>query len=243
MHLCQQTRRVEGIETAGELSALLLESKMVKELYPLYNRQLRRQSELVIAKRTINKEYPSILLERSKNISEKDYKNVLGIFKSASQAKIFIRNEASERKLCLQILGLEKGKGACFNYQIGKCNGACVKKEEKKVFSKRFEEMFKKRKLRSWPFKGPILIKEKKTDEENHSFVLDNWCLLKDVVTKEDELRIENYSPQFDYDSYKIFLRFLRNPLNKKNIRPLKRAEIYHIERETENGERYVYIH
>jgi DNA polymerase-3 subunit epsilon len=242
MHLCQQTTRVVGQETAGELSALLLESKLVKELYPLYNRQLRRQSELVIARRIKTKKYPSVVLERANSILEDEYKNILGIFKSISQAKTYIREGATERKLCPQVLGLEKSKGACFNHQIGKCEGACVEKETVKDFTKRFEEMFKKRRLRSWPFKGPILIKEKKNDEENHSFVLDNWCLLKDVITSEDDIKIENYSPKFDYDSYKILVRYLRNPLNKRNIRPLRQKEIYTIQKETEKGEQYVYI-
>lgn len=242
MHLCQQTIRVEGIETAGELSALLLESKMVKDLYPLYNRQLRRQSELVIAKRTTNQGYPSIKLERVKKISEDDYKNILGIFKSISQAKSYIREFSIENGLCLQILGLEKGKGQCFNHQIEKCKGACINQHHKKDFREKFEVMFKKRKLRSWPFLGPILVRERKDDEEEHAFVLDNWCLLKDVVSTKNDINMENHSPSFDYDSYKIFLRYLRNPNNKKNIKPLKKEEIYTLKKETEKGEQYVYI-
>ena len=164
------------------------------------------------------------------------------VFKNLTQAKSFIRENAIEKKLCLQVLGLEKGKGSCFNYQINKCSGACMGYADEKDFAKSFEEIFKKRKLRSWPFKGPILVKESKDDEENHSFVLDNWCLLKDVITTRDDTNIENYSPKFDYDSYKIFLRYLKNPLNKKSIKPLKQNEIYTMERETEKGERYVYI-
>ena len=42
MRISQELKRVEWIETAGELGALLLESRLVKERLPIYNRQLRR---------------------------------------------------------------------------------------------------------------------------------------------------------------------------------------------------------
>jgi DNA polymerase III subunit epsilon len=46
MRIAQEIRRVEWIETAGELGALLLEARLVKELQPLHNRQLRRERTL-----------------------------------------------------------------------------------------------------------------------------------------------------------------------------------------------------
>ena len=46
MRIAQEIRRVEWIETAGELGALLLEARLVKELQPLLNRQLRRERTL-----------------------------------------------------------------------------------------------------------------------------------------------------------------------------------------------------
>ena len=46
MSLSQQLRRIEWIETAGEVGALLLEAKLVKERQPIHNRRLRRSSGL-----------------------------------------------------------------------------------------------------------------------------------------------------------------------------------------------------
>ena len=42
MRILQEIRRIEWQETAGELGALLLESRWVKERQPIHNRQLRR---------------------------------------------------------------------------------------------------------------------------------------------------------------------------------------------------------
>ena len=46
MNLAQQVRRIDWIETAGEIGALLKEAALVKELQPSHNRQLRRNDEV-----------------------------------------------------------------------------------------------------------------------------------------------------------------------------------------------------
>jgi DNA polymerase-3 subunit epsilon len=45
MELAQQVRRIDWIETAGEIGALLKESTLVKSLQPSHNRQLRKNDE------------------------------------------------------------------------------------------------------------------------------------------------------------------------------------------------------
>ena len=46
MRIVQQVKRIDWKETAGELGALLEEARLVKELLPTMNRQLRRTSDL-----------------------------------------------------------------------------------------------------------------------------------------------------------------------------------------------------
>jgi DNA polymerase-3 subunit epsilon len=178
MHLCQQTVRVEGIQTAGELSALLLESRMIKEHSPLYNRLLRRTHELVVARKGIERGFETVTLERIKGIEASEYGNILGIFKNIRQAKEFLKSAQDEHTLCPKLLGLENGKGACFYSQLQKCLGACVGKESTKEYNARVRTAFKNRRVKAWPFAGPILIEERIDDEHKHSFILDNWCLV-----------------------------------------------------------------
>ena len=46
MSIAQEVKSIEHKSTAGELGALLLEAKLVKELQPIYNRKLRREGAL-----------------------------------------------------------------------------------------------------------------------------------------------------------------------------------------------------
>jgi DNA polymerase-3 subunit epsilon len=50
MRMSQEVADIEAIETSGELSALLLESHLIKERQPLYNRMSRYSRELVFVK-------------------------------------------------------------------------------------------------------------------------------------------------------------------------------------------------
>lgn len=50
MRIAQEVKRIEWVETAGELGALLMEARLVKEKSPIHNRRLRRNDELSVLK-------------------------------------------------------------------------------------------------------------------------------------------------------------------------------------------------
>ncbi|USW93229.1 hypothetical protein NHF39_16900 [Pseudomonas proteolytica] len=47
--MLRQAQRIEYQQTAGEIGALLLESRLIKEMQPLKNKRLRRQRRSVLA--------------------------------------------------------------------------------------------------------------------------------------------------------------------------------------------------
>ena len=69
MRIAQSINRIETIETAGELGALLLEATLVKKLQPLYNRQLRYAYKLLALKKVETaQDYHSIKVETLQEI-------------------------------------------------------------------------------------------------------------------------------------------------------------------------------
>lgn len=223
LEISQQVERIETFVTGGELSALLLESELVKKMQPIYNRKLRYARKLVTLRKKIRKDgYCSLSISNGEEIKSDDIENILGIFKSVKSAKEHLSRMVNENSLCQKMLGLQSGKGPCFSYHLEVCRGACVKKEKPQIFNARFVMAFSSTKLKAWPFAGPILINEKSEDVEE-ALVFDKWCYLgkySEYNSSQEALAIS------DFDVYKILARFLKDPKNLKKVTTLSQQNI-----------------
>lgn len=206
MKIYTQVESIDFIETAGELGALLKESEMIKKLMPLYNKMLRNKEKLTVARKTETDGIFSIKLEESDFINPNLLEEIMGIYKTKRAAREALVNIAKEFNLCDRFLGLEKTNSSCFNFKLGKCSGICVGKEKPIKYNLRFIEAFLNSKIKPWPYKGPIIIKEvSEAGEKEEQFLIDNWC-----VVQREEGETENLEGlKFDYDIYKILKRFL----------------------------------
>lgn len=214
MKISREVKSIEALPTAGELGALFLESSLIKKYQPLYNRQLRLTRKLIALKKiTDTNGFNTVKITNLDEVSIQSLEEVIGVFKSLKQLKDTLYEISKEYSLCHKLLNLEKTNKFCFSYHLGKCKGACLGKEHNLKYNLRFDEAFYKYKIKSWPFAGPIIIKEKGEKEE--AFVIDKWCYLGNLKDSYsiNELRTK-YS--FDYDKYKILRRFINNG---KNIR------------------------
>jgi DNA polymerase III subunit epsilon len=208
MRILQEIRRVEWRETAGELGALLLESRLVKELQPVYNRQLRRERQLLTWKLAQDPSArPLVVLTRMDDVGPQDFPQLFGTYRSKRQATEALQLLAQMHQLCTRALGLESGKGACFAHQIGKCKGVCAGKEAPERHYLRMQMALAQHRLRAWPYPGPIGIREyhaQTSRTETHLF--DQWCHLA-TVRDEAELEDALSSRQviaFDLDTYRL---------------------------------------
>lgn len=216
---------IESVATSGELSALLLESTLIKNQSPIHNRMLRRRKILLVAKRNRDEAgYDHVVLEKTGDILPKD--DVLSVFRTQGQAKDVLHSLAKEFRLCEKMLGIDRSKSECFAHQLGNCDGACVGTLAPNDHNLRISEAFKKRRIKSWPFAGPIIITEIADADRGTVFFVDNWALIG-AWTFEGEMfapLIEG-SDRFDYDTYKILARYLRRRANMRLVRRVSLKE------------------
>ncbi len=226
-HLQLQTSSVQSVKTSGELSALILESALIKSESPVYNRALRKKRKLVTALREIGEDgYARVSIVATDALNPDP--NILSVFRNTTQAKGVLRKIAKETKLCPKTLGLEKGLGECFAHQLGNCDGACAGKIDVGIHNTRLDEAFDSRRLRVWPYKGVVMIDERENATCGTVFFIDNWTLTG-AFRYEDETYApfaeELVADIFDYDNYKILARYMLNPRNKKAIKILTPSE------------------
>jgi len=207
MKIAQQVRRVDWVETAGELAALIEEARLVKSLAPVYNRRLRRAAELCAWRWRPEEPESAPRLVTARELEETGFDNLHGLFRSRATALQALREMTTAHQLCPIALGLEKGKGPCFAHQLKRCRGACVGKESALAHGLRLAAALTQLKMRAWPFKGRIGVREGSRDTV---IVLDRWCYLGTARTEAElaELAQSRTRPAFDLDTYKILARY-----------------------------------
>ena len=212
MKLAMQVKDIDWIETSGEIGALLLESKMIKEKLPSMNIKLRRSKDLCAWQLMPNER--GVLtphLVRHQDLKPGIQDNLYGLFYSRREALQTLQSLAKKNNLCEGLLGLEKilpGK-PCFGYQVKQCLGACIGEESLNQYHLRLQTILNKFKVQVWPYKGPVGIKE-----GDHIHIIDHWCYLG-TATNEDEVfeLIQNGQVEFDLDIYKIIKKnFIKLP-------------------------------
>lgn len=227
MALCRRVTSIEARRTAGELSALLLESKIVKELAPIYNRRLRKRKKTVLAILEVTTSGYETVRCAFVDGTETVDGVVLAEYRTIRQAEEEIYLHAKAYELCPKLLGIEKGKGACFSHQLKRCRGACVGLEEPESYNRRFREAFSVRSSTTWPFSSPVLIAEGDENGQGTAYAVDRWRILASLEYEQDgAFRLRDTEHPFDYDTCRILHGFLNKPNDSVRVRPLASHEL-----------------
>ena len=226
--ISQQIRNIEVRTTPGELQALLLESSLVKEKQPLYNRQLRRNQKLTLARQVIGLGgFISVTIDDVDKIEPSELRDILGVYTTKGKARDYLNRLVKDHGLCPKLMGLEKGAGACFAYQLKRCAGACAGKETAENYNTRLLSAFEGRRLQEWPYDTPILIEETKNPSQSGAIVVDQWCVvasLSKYANSDADIRFQE--KMFDIDTYKILRSFLAAKVHSLKIRPISYSQL-----------------
>ncbi len=111
--------------TGNELIALLLESAEIKKHQPLYNR-MQRRTFFNYGLYSFTDDNGYLNLKVSPII---DHLSPLYTYSSMQEGKEHLFNLTGKFGLCQKLSGLYETKGACFQYQIRQCEGACMGEE------------------------------------------------------------------------------------------------------------------
>jgi DNA polymerase III subunit epsilon len=216
MRMAQEIRRVEWRETAGELGALLLEARLVKDMQPIFNRQLRRERSLCSWQLADDPDAkPLLSLVRGDDLQPAQFASMYGVYRSKNQAVTALHALVELHGLCPQILGLEAGKGRCFAHQLGRCKGVCCGQEKPQLHRLRLQLALAAQQLHVWPHPGPIALREHcPATERTDIHLFDQWCHLA-TVHNDDDLQDALHVRQklaFDLDTYRLLTKHMNAP-------------------------------
>ncbi len=204
--ISQHVHSIETIPTGSELGALILESKLIKDMKPLYNRLLRRITKYAMLIKVSHDGYAALVIKSGNIEDNTDLSSVYGIFPGRTKAKNTLDDLTRTFQLCPKLMGLEKTKGACFSHMLGKCNGACIGKEPMEIYNQRFEVALERSRIAEWKFNGPIAVP---VNERGEKVIIHNW-MIHGFIDEEGTPILSDLELNFDLDEYKIIRRFIR---------------------------------
>lgn len=228
MKLSLNTHSITHIVTNNELEALLLESQMIKQQLPVYNRRLRRLKKMYVLRAKDN-EYGYRIIDTS-YVDSKDIgpdSSIYGTYASKMKAKNALEMLQKTYDLCPKLMGIENGSGLCFKSQLGKCYGACQQREPSWQYNERFETAFEDHKITVWPFESPVIVQHKTPSVTSKHLVIDNWNVIGEILAEENcEPQYKPLDTVFDIDTYKIIRSYIKIKSAQFNIQPISYSEL-----------------
>jgi DNA polymerase-3 subunit epsilon len=168
----REIARVEFELTGSELIALLLESVLIKQYQPVYNRTLRRNSfPYGLFHYLDNHGYDRLFIDRVSKFQEVP----LTSFTTKKEGASYLEYVVEQYDLCTKLCDLYKTNSACFRYTVKNCQGACVQEEESSSYNRRVQSLIDQITLRS----GKYFIVDKGRNRNERSLIkIENGCLI-----------------------------------------------------------------
>ena len=217
--LARQVQRVSWTETAGELGALLIEARAVKEHKPLHNRRLRAPGETWTLRIVAGGTQPGrVVAVEYDALDAPAQGEVYGLYRDRRAAERALEELVRAHQLCARVLGLERGSGAdaaagsCFAWQLRRCRGACVGRERAALHDTRVRLALAAQRLKPWPYRGRVLLVERDWRGQEDLHVLGGWKYLATVRERAAAEGIDAQRVAFDPDIYRILKRALAAP-------------------------------
>lgn len=130
----REITRIEFELTGSELIALLLESQLIKQHQPIYNRSLRRAQ---FPYGLFNYEDEGGYMRFHIGLVSKNKGLPLTSFTTRKEASVYLERLVDEHSLCQKLCDLYKTNAACFHFSVKKCNGACIGEESAEAYNER----------------------------------------------------------------------------------------------------------
>ncbi len=206
--------------TGSELIALLKESFEIKKNKPYYNRAQKRTLHHWGLYSFRDKEgYLNFSIKKTSDSNEIP----LTGFNNLTEARSIMNKMVEKHWLCQKLSGLYDTKGACFNYGIRQCNGACIGKENTHKYNERAGKL---KDFLSYQNDNLLIIDKGRDPAERSVVCIENghYCGYGFVNTEDAYLNVESLKEciekqQDNRDIHHIIRSWLRKNTPEKIIR------------------------
>jgi len=153
--------------TGSELVALLKESEEIKRNKPILNRALRRSIFThALYSFKDNNGYINLTIDKADG-----RKSHITTFSTRQSGKHFLEKMVDQFELCQKLCGLYKTKTSCFQYEVKKCEGACIQKETPESYNARVQQLLDKYNYKN---KNMVIVDKGREIDERSAILIQN---------------------------------------------------------------------
>lgn len=165
LRMIEEISRIKYEHTGSDLIAMLLESELIKEHQPKFNRRLKKSRfPFGLYDQVNGNGYIELNIE---SVGQND-SNPLLHFSTKKEGLEYVRDLTEKHTLCQKLCGLYNSKTSCFQYEVKACNGACIAKENPEDYNGRIEAY-----LQTLQYNGrSFMILEKGRERNEKSIIL-----------------------------------------------------------------------
>jgi DNA polymerase-3 subunit epsilon len=222
--LAAKVKRVEWVETAGELDTSLQELTLLRTLRPAHNRP-QESPDGAFALRLLSNRRRAPIYEcvPIAGTDPAGWDGLAGVFRNHREADNVLRELAMLYRLCSRRLGLEGGSGPCTAHAARRCAGVCAGRESIAEHDARLAAALAGVGTKPWPWPAAVRIAEHHpaSDHRRHH-VFDRWCYLGSAADETAAAALAASVPRaFDADVWRILSRWLAIPAHLQHVTQL----------------------
>ncbi|MEK7253732.1 MAG: exonuclease domain-containing protein, partial [Bacteroidota bacterium] len=152
--------------TGSELVALLVESQEIKRIRPAVNRA-QRNSQFPFVIHAWHDQQGYLCFDVAKpNVKTRKKLKIVAEYPKLAHAKSWLKSIQRQFELCLRLCHLEDKTGACFDFHLHHCHGACIGQEPPETYNERAQLAFEALD-EALPENNFFLLDKGRSDDEN----------------------------------------------------------------------------
>jgi DNA polymerase-3 subunit epsilon len=181
--MTSQVQNIDFTETGSELAALLLESEQIKLHQPLFNRRQRRSFfNFGLFSFTDEQGYHNLKVDKTNNSNTPHTS-----FVNREAGREFLFKLVEKYQLCQNLSGLFSTNGACFQFAVKQCRGACLGIEPPESYNLRVSQAIEDSAL---PARNMIIIDNGRNYAEKFLIMIEGGKLSCMGYAEPDQLQV-----------------------------------------------------
>lgn len=128
--MMRQVAMIDVTVVGSELEALILESRLIKQLQPFFNKKVKNYQSMVFMAVSVGEQFPKVSMAPDSDNPDNAY---FGPFQRPSSlfAKLEILNRVFRLRDCSDKVFNEHRQHPCMKFELGQCSGPCAGKISK----------------------------------------------------------------------------------------------------------------